>query len=267
MAGCATVDAPEAADQAPPSASPSATPVASPSPVPDGLAGLVLPRRVEASLSGPAADLTVRATVDTGGERSSVDAALVEELGLTADAGSIGVESASGSEDRELVELQVEVLGRMVMVVASVDDRSELTDPLRLGRDALAGAFVAPFTEDLDEAAAVTAPALPFRVTVTVIGPGGEVVRGATLDSGAQRTSIDDGLADLVDAEPTGETVRVRSSFGVEERPLVAVELLVGGVVRELVVSVADRDGLNDPVLVGRDALEGVLVAVPREGD
>lgn len=77
----------------------------------------------------------------------------------------------------------------------------------------------------------------------------------ARLDSGASRSSIDYGVADLFRLKPTGE-VTVRNANGKEVRDIVLLLVDDGEETVELEVSVADRSGLTYPMILGRDYLE-----------
>jgi len=100
----------------------------------------------------------------------------------------------------------------------------------------------------------------PVRVTA----PDGTTVETvARVDTGATSSAIDRALAlelglDLADAP----RVRIRSSLGVEERPLVGVAIQVAGEARPARVSVSDRGSLHEKVLLGREQLHGFRIAV-----
>ena len=87
----------------------------------------------------------------------------------------------------------------------------------------------------------------------------------ARIDTGAERSSIDTGLAkelglDLAHAE----RLKVTSSLGEEERPVVGVTLQIGSRTIPTKVTVTDRQQLSSQVLVGRHDLDGFLVDVAR---
>jgi len=84
----------------------------------------------------------------------------------------------------------------------------------------------------------------------------------AKVDTGADRTSIDEDIAedlglDLEDAP----TVTIVSATGEEERPVVDVTLKIAGKTRQSAVSVNDRSGLSTPMIVGLGDLQGFLVS------
>lgn len=101
---------------------------------------------------------------------------------------------------------------------------------------------------------------------VRVSAPGGESVEELALfDTGASSSSIDEDLAEDLGLDPDdAPTVKVRSSLGVEERPVVGVVIQVAGNTIPARVNVADRDELSTLVLVGREDMAGYQVSVGR---
>jgi hypothetical protein len=104
---------------------------------------------------------------------------------------------------------------------------------------------------------------------VEVLSPSGEEsVRAlAKVDTGATYTSVDDDLArelglDLANAR----VVVVSSALGQEYRPLVEVRLRVEGRTLSSEATVSEREGLDNPVLIGRRDLPGFLIRVQEEG-
>lgn len=90
---------------------------------------------------------TVRARVDTGAVRSSIDRKLAEELGLL-NSGNIlwkdNYRSAIGSQTRPIVAVKYYLIGRKVRTTASVADRSKLSTPFLIGRNDMAGFLINP---------------------------------------------------------------------------------------------------------------------------
>lgn len=85
------------------------------------------------------------ARVDTGADRTSVDLAVVEALGLDlTDAPTVQVSSALGTERRPLVDLDLTFAGRTQTIEASVADRSGRSTVVLIGVDALDGFLVDP---------------------------------------------------------------------------------------------------------------------------
>ena len=77
----------------------------------------------------------------------------------------------------------------------------------------------------------------------------------ARLDSGASRSSIDQGFLKLLGLKREGE-VTVRNANGKEVRDTVMILVDDGDSLIELEVSLADRRRLTYPMILGRDYLE-----------
>jgi len=122
-----------------------------------------------------------------------------------------------------------------------------------------------------DPAAATTFDARPVvgeRERVAVVASGGELEEGmARVDTGAAYSSIDEELADAIglDEQRPDDHIRVRSALGSERRPVYDLTLRLAGRTISSSVSLADRSELSNPILVGRNDLDGFLVAVGRE--
>jgi len=99
---------------------------------------------------------------------------------------------------------------------------------------------------------------------VRITAPDGRTVESlARVDTGASSSSIDEELAEELDLDlENAPTVTVQSSLGEEERPVVGVALQIAGEAHPVQVSVSDRDGLDEKVLLGRGDLDGASVMV-----
>ncbi len=85
--------------------------------------------------------------------------------------------------------------------------------------------------------------------------PAWGVAITARLDSGASRSSIDQGFLKLLKLQREGE-VTVRNANGREVRDTVMILVDDGESLVELEVSLADRRRLTYPMILGRDYLE-----------
>ncbi|KKQ77262.1 hypothetical protein A2715_00035 [Candidatus Woesebacteria bacterium RIFCSPHIGHO2_01_FULL_39_32] len=93
--------------------------------------------------------IIVRARIDTGAVRSSIDKTLAEELGLLTDDNILwrrryAYRSASGRESRAVIGVTFKIAGRKIKTSASVADRSRLTTQVLVGRNDLEGFLINP---------------------------------------------------------------------------------------------------------------------------
>lgn len=87
---------------------------------------------------------TVRAKIDTGAYRTSIDVDLVHELGLDEHDRTVHVRSGSGRQKRKTVKVQYVMKGKRITTVASYTERSHLRFPMIIGRRDLKGLLVDP---------------------------------------------------------------------------------------------------------------------------
>ncbi len=102
------------------------------------------------SASGTDQEVKADAKIDTGASRSSIDIQLAKQLGIDLDqAKTVRVRSALGSEKRPLVDVTIRIAGRTLHTQATVNDRSELSSPVLIGKNDMAGFLVDPNRENL----------------------------------------------------------------------------------------------------------------------
>ena len=108
------------------------------------------------------------------------------------------------------------------------------------------------------------APTVGETELIRVTAPDGTTVQTvARIDTGASSSAIDRGLAQELGLDlENAPTVRVRSSLGFEVRPVVGVAVQLAGEATPARVSVSDRAGMPEKVLLGREQLGGFQVAV-----
>lgn len=87
---------------------------------------------------------TVRAKVDTGAYRTSIDSDLVEELGLDPHSKTVHVRSGSGRQKRRTVKLKFKMKGKEINTVATYTPRGHLRFPVIIGRKDMEGFLVDP---------------------------------------------------------------------------------------------------------------------------
>lgn len=84
----------------------------------------------------------LRARIDTGAERSSVDISLASKLQLGPVVASKMVKSANGAKLRPIVKVEVELCGRKVKETFSLSDRSHMRYKVLIGQNILKKGFL-----------------------------------------------------------------------------------------------------------------------------
>lgn len=92
--------------------------------------------------------IPIKAKLDTGANRTSIDYALAEELRLPINQSKIKVNSASGETIRPTVNLTFELAGKKIKSVATLADRKSLMYPMIVGRRDLSGFLIKPILSD-----------------------------------------------------------------------------------------------------------------------
>lgn len=112
-------------------------------------------------------------------------------------------------------------------------------------------------------------PTIGYTERVSVSGTAGTEVVIAKSDTGAQRTSIDLGLAAEIGAGPIKQSTRVRSGLRQQSKARPVVDLTVGvnGTWHTVTASIEDRKHMTHDVLLGRDILERYQVDVTQTVD
>ena len=89
------------------------------------------------------------------------------------------------------------------------------------------------------------------------------VVVVAKADTGADKSSIDFGLAEAMDWEEIGSS-RIRTSTGIERRTNVQGTVSINGTKFLLRANVCDRSEMSHPILIGHNVLKN-LIAMEEE--
>ena len=95
---------------------------------------------------------TIKAKIDTGAFRTSVDRALAERLQLSERNKLVSVRSASGRDKRPTVDVSFTIGGKTIHSVASIADRTDLSYSMIIGRRDLKGFLVDPYLNRPGEA-------------------------------------------------------------------------------------------------------------------
>ncbi len=94
----------------------------------------------------------VKAKIDTGAYRTSIDETLANQIGLKTSDKQIFIQSASGESYRPTVNLTLDLKGKKINTTATTIDRSKLRYPMIIGRRDLRGFLVKPEIEgDVEE--------------------------------------------------------------------------------------------------------------------
>ena len=103
------------------------------------------------TLKGINKDIEVRAKLDSGAFRTSIDIHLAKDLDLVNSTKKVPVTSASGESLRPVVNLTFEIGGKKITTQASIADRSKLRYPMIVGRRDLHGFLIDPKVAPEDE--------------------------------------------------------------------------------------------------------------------
>ncbi|MBW3019367.1 RimK/LysX family protein [Candidatus Woesearchaeota archaeon] len=85
----------------------------------------------------------------------------------------------------------------------------------------------------------------------------------ARVDTGATKSSIDERLALEIGVGPELKKTLVKSAHGTRQRPVIVVDLMVGGQMKRSEFTLADRAHLKYPVLIGQNVLKSGFMIDP----
>ena len=95
------------------------------------------------TVAGPGGEESVRAKVDTGADRTTVDRELADKLKLDPTGSKVLVKSLGGSQvmERPLVKASITLKGRTFRLWVGVADRSQMRYRIIIGRDILRSGY------------------------------------------------------------------------------------------------------------------------------
>ncbi len=95
---------------------------------------------------------------------------------------------------------------------------------------------------------------------VETVDIGGKKFK-ARIDTGAGRSSLDKEIAEKLNLGPVIKNVKVRSVHGKSERPVIKAQIKLGDQELTATFSLANRNEMERPVLIGRNILKkGFLI-------
>jgi len=103
------------------------------------------------TLKGKEREITLKAKLDTGAFRTSIDSNLAKQLGIELNKEQIFIRSASGQAYRPTVNLSFQLAGKKISTIATAVDRSVMKYPIIIGRRDLKGFLIQPVEEDFVE--------------------------------------------------------------------------------------------------------------------
>jgi len=98
-------------------------------------------------------------------------------------------------------------------------------------------------------------PVLGLTEKIKLLGVKQEEVM-ARIDSGATASSVDINLAQRLNLGPVTRKKIVKSASGVKERPMVEAEVKINNITIRAEFTLADRDHMTYPVLIGQNILK-----------
>ena len=84
----------------------------------------------------------LRARIDTGATKSSIDSSVVNELKIGPVIGKKTIRNAHGRVRREVVEVTIQIAGKLIKEKFTVADRTHMTYPVLVGRNILRKGFL-----------------------------------------------------------------------------------------------------------------------------
>ena len=89
----------------------------------------------------------------------------------------------------------------------------------------------------------------------------------AKIDSGATKSSLDKSLAEMLDVGPIIKSKLVKSAHGNKIRPVVEVEIVLANKSIKAEFTLADRNHMKYPALIGQNVLKKGFLIDPNKNE
>ncbi len=196
------------------------------------------------------------AMVDTGASSSSLDYKIAAKAGVGPIISSVRIKSAFKHHRRPVARVEFEIDGKSYKSRANLEDRSNRTHQVILGRN-----VIKYFLVDIH----------PKSENKKIIGitkkikVGNEIVV-AKFDTGASQTSIDRKLAKKIGFNETGK-IKVGNAVDSQKRVTGPVEITIKGKKFNIIASISERSHMKIPVLIGRDIIKSNFIIDVERGE
>ncbi len=107
---------------------------------------------------------------------------------------------------------------------------------------------------------------LGLTTRVVIFGKKGKKEVVARIDTGATKSSIDKSLAKELGLGPELKHARIKSAHGIRYRPIVMVDIAIGGELMNAEFTIAEREHMKYSVLIGQNILKKGFLIDPSKG-
>ncbi len=198
------------------------------------------------TITGSRGAVEAVALVDTGASNNSIDYKIAAKAGVGPVVSSVKVHSAFKHKRRPVVQLEIEIKGRRFRTMASLEDRIGRSYHVLLGRPLLKNFLVDISGSGTDTIGLVEPVSISAEKSAHAL---------AKFDTGASRTSIDRKLAQKIGFRET-KRIKIANAHDIQERPAGAVEIGLHGKKFRTLATLAEREHMSHPVLIGRDIIK-----------
>ncbi|MBI5347615.1 MAG: ATP-dependent zinc protease [Candidatus Aenigmarchaeota archaeon] len=203
--------------------------------------GLVERVRITGSKGSVEAD----AMIDTGASSNSMDYKIAARSGIGPIVSSVRIKSAFRQHRRPVTHAKIEISGETFKTRANLEDRSNRTYKVLIGRPLLKH-----FLVDIDQGSGKEKEIIGLIENVKI----GSETMPAKFDTGASHSSINRKLAEKIGFQGTRE-IKVGNAVDAQKRPSGTLKIMIKGKTFSIIASVSDRSHMGYPVLIGRDII------------